>query len=257
VEKRTGKSACATRKRRQDADATKWKRTNIQELLYTRSNSLSRAKSGQNRGGLRRKGMAGGREGPGEWGGWIILVHSARTAVAAVVSLLVAGLFRLPEAYWAPITTIVITQSSLGAALKVSWQRFIGTALGAAVGAMVASYFAPHALVFGVSLFVLGLVCPLVLADRSGYRFGGIALVIVLLIPKAGPAWETGLHRFAEVSIGIGVALVLTLIWPESEEAPLPEKVNDSPSKTNGGQGKLNELAPPAAAPPPTTDGKS
>jgi hypothetical protein len=42
-----------------------------------------------------------------------VLVHSARTAIAAVASLLVAGLFRLPEAYWAPITTLVITQSSL------------------------------------------------------------------------------------------------------------------------------------------------
>src|ERR1700740_3752456 len=85
-----------------------------------------------------------------------VLVHSARTAIAAVASVLVAGLFRLPEAYWAPITTIVITQSSLGAALKVSWQRFIGTGLGAAVGAIVASYFAPNALWFGCSLFVLG-----------------------------------------------------------------------------------------------------
>jgi uncharacterized membrane protein YgaE (UPF0421/DUF939 family) len=204
--------------------------------------------------GRRRKGMAGEREGPAEWGGWIILVHSARTAVAAVVSLLVAGLFRLPEAYWAPITTIVITQSSLGAALKVSWQRFIGTALGAAVGAIVASYFAPRALVFGVSLFVLGLVCPLVLADRSGYRFGGIALAIVLMIPKAGPAWETGLHRFAEVSIGIGVALILTLIWPEREEASLPEKVSESPRKTNGDQGRVSELPRSPAALPPNTD---
>jgi uncharacterized membrane protein YccC len=201
-----------------------------------------------------RKKMAGEREGPAEWGGWIILVHSARTAVAAVASVLVAGLFRLPEAYWAPITTIVITQSSLGAALKVSWQRFIGTALGAAVGAIVASHFAPHALVFGVSLFVLGLVCPLVLADRSGYRFGGIALAIVLLVPRAAPAWETAFHRFAEVSIGIGVALILTLIWPESEDTPLPEKVSDSPRKKNGDQGKLNEVPASPATPPAIAD---
>jgi uncharacterized membrane protein YccC len=68
-----------------------------------------------------------------------VIIHSARTAVAAVVSLLVAQLFRLPEAYWAPITTLVITQSSLGAALTVSWQRLVGTALGAVVGAIVAS----------------------------------------------------------------------------------------------------------------------
>jgi uncharacterized membrane protein YgaE (UPF0421/DUF939 family) len=201
--------------------------------------------------------MAGERQGPAGWGGWAILVHSARTALAAVASVLVARLFRLPEAYWAPITTIVITQSSLGAALKVSWQRFVGTALGAGVGAIVASRFGPHVLVFGASVFFLGLLCPLVLADRSAYRFGGIALAIVLLIPRPGPAWDTAFHRFAEVSIGIGVALILTVIWPEREETPLAEKASDSPRKANADQGKLNELPGSPAALPPKTDERS
>jgi len=148
----------------------------------------------------------------------------------------------------------VVTQSSLGAALKVSWQRFVGTALGAVVGAIVASHFGPHVLVFGASVFMLGLLCPLVLADRSAYRFGGITLAIVLLIPRAGPAWETAFHRFAEVSIGIGVALILTAVWPEREAAALVENVNDSPRKTNGDQGKLNEFPPSPATPPATRD---
>ena len=87
-----------------------------------------------------------------------VVAHSARTAVAAVVSLLVARLFRLPEAYWAPITTLVITQSSLGAALTVSWQRLIGTVLGAVVGAILASYFGRNVLIFGTGVFILGLL---------------------------------------------------------------------------------------------------
>jgi len=155
-----------------------------------------------------------------QWTGWPVLVHSLRTAVAAVASVLVARLFRLPETYWAAITTLVITQSSLGAALAVSWQRFVGTALGAAVGAMVASYFGPHVLVFGASVFLLGLLCALARADRSAYRFGGIALAIVLLIPRTSPAWQIAFRRFAEVSIGIAVALIMTVVWPEREITP-------------------------------------
>jgi uncharacterized membrane protein YgaE (UPF0421/DUF939 family) len=154
------------------------------------------------------------------WKGWPVVIHAARTAIAAVASLLAAKLVRLPETYWAPITTVVITQSSLGAALKVSWQRFAGTALGAIVGAIVASYFEPRVLVFGISMFVLGLICVAVRADRSAYRFGGIALTIVLLIPRTGPAWRVAFHRFAEVSIGIGVALIFAAIWPERDAAP-------------------------------------
>ncbi len=156
--------------------------------------------------------------------GWPVLVHSTRTAVVAVASFLVARLFRLPEAYWAPITSVVVTQSSLGAALAVSWQRFFGTGLGALSGAIIASRFEPNVAVFGVSVFLLGVLCAAVHADRSAYRFGGITLAIVLLIPRVAPAWKTALHRFAEVSIGIAVALLFAAVWPEMGEASEDKK---------------------------------
>ena len=148
---------------------------------------------------------------------WPIVVHSLRTAIACVVSLLVARLFRLPEAYWAPITTVVITQSSLGAALAVSRDRFLGTMQGAAVGAAMATYVGPHAVAFGIGLFVLGLIRIVTHSDLTGYRFGGVALAIVLLVPRTGPAWQIAFHRFVEVSIGIGVALMFSVLWPEKE----------------------------------------
>ncbi|MBV9607968.1 MAG: FUSC family protein, partial [Acidobacteria bacterium] len=81
-----------------------------------------------------------------------VLEHCARTAITALTSMFVAKLFRLPQSYWAPITTIVITQSSLRTTLALSWQRFFGTALGALVGGAVATYFGPHLLVFGASV---------------------------------------------------------------------------------------------------------
>src|SRR2546430_11269136 len=106
---------------------------------------------------------------------WRVLVHSVRTAIACVASLLVARLFRLPEAYWAPITTMVITQSSLGAAFAVSWQRFVGTFLGAAVGARVARFFSPHAPVFGTSPFIFGMRFTLSQPGFTAHRFSGVA----------------------------------------------------------------------------------
>lgn len=148
-----------------------------------------------------------------------VLSHSVRTAVAAVISILVARLFGLPEAYWAPITTLVITQSSLGSALTVSWERAVGTVLGAVAGAVLASHYGPHVLVFGAGVFVLGLLCAVARSDRSAYRFSGVTLAIVLLVPHTGPPWQTAVHRCAEVFIGIGVALVLAVVWPEAESA--------------------------------------
>lgn len=147
------------------------------------------------------------------------LENPARTSVAAMVSLLVASAFKLPEAYWAAVTTIVIMQSTLGAALKVSGQRFAGTALGAAAGALVATYFPANAIVFGAGVFVLGLVCAVLNLDRPAYRFAGITLAIVLLVARDTSALVVATHRFIEVSIGIAVGLVITALWPERQQA--------------------------------------
>src|ERR1700747_3318753 len=136
------------------------------------------------------------------WASWPLVVHSARTAAAAVVSLIVARLFRLPEAYWAPITTLVITQSSLGAALSVTCERFMGTVLGAAVGAIVGSSFGPKILIFGVSVLILGLLSAAANSNRNAFRFAGVTLAVVQLVPRVGPPWRTAFHRFAEVGVG-------------------------------------------------------
>jgi len=152
------------------------------------------------------------------WASWPLVVNSARTAAAAVVSLLVARLFRLPEAYWAPITTLVITQSSLGAALSVSCERFMGTVLGAAVGAIVTGFFGPNMLIFGVSVFILGPLSAAANSNRNAFRFAGVTLAVVQLVPRVGPPWRIAFHRFAEVCIGLVVALILSVVWPEQEE---------------------------------------
>jgi uncharacterized membrane protein YccC len=143
------------------------------------------------------------------------LEHSARTAVAAVVSLLVARLFRLPEAYWASISTLIVMQSTLGAALPISAQRLAGTALGVVAGGFAAAYFPGNALVFGIAVFLLGILCAGFRVERSAYRYASVAVAIITLVPRANQAWVIAVHRFVEVSIGIAVGLAIAAIWPE------------------------------------------
>lgn len=145
------------------------------------------------------------------------LVHSVRTAVAATVSLLVARWFHLPEAYWAAITTMIVMQSTLGAALEISGKRLAGTAMGAACGGLLATYWGSSFVVFGGAVFGMGLLCAALHLDRTAYRFSGITLAIVMLVARARPAWVIATHRFVEVTVGIVVALALTAAWPESQ----------------------------------------
>jgi len=110
-----------------------------------------------------------------------------------------------------------VMQSSLGAALKPSWQRFVGTALGAVAAALIATYAGTSVIVFTIGIFVLGLVCALLGLDRSAYRFAGLTLAIVLLVTRPQAAWMVAFHRFAEVSTGIVVGLLISALWPERD----------------------------------------
>jgi uncharacterized membrane protein YgaE (UPF0421/DUF939 family) len=140
------------------------------------------------------------------------LLDAARTTVAAVASMLLARALKLPEYYWAPISAIVIIQSTIDPR-TLAWQRFAGTALGAVLGALIATFFPTTALVYAVAIFLCGVLCAL-LRFGGAYRFAAITLSIILLIAHQRPPWIVALHRFVEVSLGIAVALVVAELWP-------------------------------------------
>lgn len=145
------------------------------------------------------------------------LLIAVRTTITALIAMLVARLFSLPEFYWAPISAIVVILSTIPAR-TLAWQRFVGTALGALVGAGLAALvpptpFARLAILYAAGVFVCGLLCSL-LRIAGAYRFAAITVSIVLLIAHVRSPWIVGLHRFVEVSIGIAVALAMTAVWP-------------------------------------------
>jgi uncharacterized membrane protein YgaE (UPF0421/DUF939 family) len=156
----------------------------------------------------------------GRVGAWIIAKddppsagYAAQTAMAAVVSYLIAHLFSLHEAYWAPMSTLIVMQSTLSAALPVSVQYVAGTAVGAAVGAVADVYFPDSVWAFGVAAFIIGLLCVKLRVEKSAYRHASITLAIVMLVPRSGSGRLVALHRFYEVSIGIAVGLVFFGLW--------------------------------------------
>jgi uncharacterized membrane protein YgaE (UPF0421/DUF939 family) len=106
-------------------------------------------------------------------------------------------------------------QSTLGAALTISWQWLVGTALGSAAGALLAGCFGPNPIAFGAGVFGLGLLCAALRLDRAAYRFAGITLAVVMLVAHAESVSMIAIHRFAEVALGIAVGVIVTALWPE------------------------------------------
>lgn len=141
-----------------------------------------------------------------------VLINSFRVAVATVVSLLLARGLKLPDFYWAPISTIVILLSTVDP-MAVAWQRFAGTGLGAILGALIANYFESNWVVYGVGILVCGIFSA-ILRLHTAYRFAAITLSIILLAAHGRGPWVVATQRFVEVSLGIAVALLTTLVWP-------------------------------------------
>ena len=147
------------------------------------------------------------------------VLHALRTALAATASLLIARLIRLPEAYWAAITTIIVMQSSLGAAWAISKQRLVGTAIGAFLAAAVAIYAGTQWGFYCAAILAAGVICVLLGIGRNAFRYAGITVTIVMLVPRTHSYWMIALHRFIEISLGIAVGLALTALWPEPDPA--------------------------------------
>jgi uncharacterized membrane protein YccC len=143
--------------------------------------------------------------------------HAIRTAVAATVSVIIARLIQMPEAYWAAIATLVVMQSTLGATLTLSIERIVATAVGASVGAIEANFFGSNLIAFAIAIVLIGLLSIAFRLEKTAYRYASITLTIIVLIPRSAAPWLIALHRFIEVSVGIIVALAVVALWPERQ----------------------------------------
>jgi uncharacterized membrane protein YgaE (UPF0421/DUF939 family) len=150
------------------------------------------------------------------------------SALAAVLSYVIARLFRLPEAYWAPMSTLIVMQLTLSAAFPIAVQYVVGTAIGAAVAAVTDVYFHTSIGAFGAAVVLVGLLCVELRIERSAFRYACITLVIVMLVPRSTSGRLVALHRFFEVSIGIAVGLVLFAVW-QKIDLNFPAKVSRAP----------------------------
>jgi uncharacterized membrane protein YgaE (UPF0421/DUF939 family) len=141
-----------------------------------------------------------------------LVKQAIKTAVASMGSLYASRFLKLPEGYWAVISAIIVMQSDLNATLKTSVNRLAGTAIGAIVGGICASLLEIHIWSLGIAVMAAILVCALL--DRwESYRFAGVTVAIVMLASHNASHWTVALHRFAELSLGIVIALAVELTW--------------------------------------------
>lgn len=143
-----------------------------------------------------------------------LLIHAAKTALAAALCWWLAVHFGLADGYWGAISAIIVLQSNFGSTISASRDRIFGTVIGALLGFSFGLF---GALPWNYILAVLAavIICGL-LGLRSSSRLAGVTITIIMLVQKGGSHWRVALDRVFEVFLGIVVALaVSTLVFPD------------------------------------------
>ena len=76
--------------------------------------------------------------------------------------------------------------------------------------------FGANLFAFGLATLFLGMISFVLRLEKVGYSYACITLVIIAMIPPAETPWIAAAHRFAEVSLGILVALAVVAVAKES-----------------------------------------
>jgi uncharacterized membrane protein YccC len=143
-----------------------------------------------------------------------LLIHAAKTALAAALCWWMALRFGLHDGYWGSISAIIVLQSNVGSTVNASQDRILGTLIGAVLGFSF-SLFGVLPWNYILAVLAAVIVCGL-LGLRSSSRLAGVTITIIMLVQKAGPRWSLALDRVVEVVLGIVVALaVTTLVFPD------------------------------------------
>ena len=151
-----------------------------------------------------------------------LLIHAAKTALAATLCWWLARHLGLHDGYWSAISAIIVLQSNFGATITASRDRFLGTLIGAVFG-FTFTLFGTLPWNYLLAVLLAVVLCGL-LGLRSSSRLAGVTISIVMLVQTAGPSRTVALHRVGEVLLGIVVAVaVSTLVFPDRARIRLRE----------------------------------
>ena len=145
--------------------------------------------------------------------------HAVRIAIAVTVAWVVADLVSQSSfALFAPITTLLVVQSSPWTTLGVSIQRILGTG----IGVLLASVYVN---VLGLTWwsFLVGVLIALLIARVLPWSLGGqlqIPVAVVFVLALGAGSIEQDLWRVLDVLIGGAIGLLAVFVFPNR---PRPE----------------------------------
>ncbi len=146
------------------------------------------------------------------------LILALRVTVAALLAFVVAQVLHLHLPLWAVLTSLIVTQMSLGRSVKVASDYLIGTFGGVAYGGALAILI-PHESEWALLVVLAIAIAPLafIASFRANFNVLPVTAIIVLLVPgmqHVSPA-ASALDRVLEVTVGGAVGFIVSfLLFP-------------------------------------------
>jgi uncharacterized membrane protein YccC len=143
------------------------------------------------------------------------LALALRVTVAAVGAFAIASALHLMLPLWAVLTSLIVTQMSVGRSLKATRDYMFGTVGGAIYGGAIAVLI-PHSGEIGLLALLVLAVAPLafIAAINPSLNAATVTAVIVLLVPEmhhANPL-DSAIDRVMEVMIGAVTGLLVSFL---------------------------------------------
>src|ERR1700757_1528100 len=160
------------------------------------------------------------------------LILALRVTVSALSALGLAQGMHLRLPLWAVLTSLIVTQMSLGRSIKVATDYLMGTLAGVAYGGALAILI-PHESEFALFAVLALAIAPLafIASFRANFNVLPITAIIVLLVPSmqhVSPE-ASALDRVLEVSVGGIVGFVVSfLVFPSRAHALTTEAAADT-----------------------------
>jgi len=143
------------------------------------------------------------------------LALAVRVTVAAIAAFAIATALHLMLPLWAVLTSLIVTQMSVGRSLKATRDYMFGTIGGAIYGGAIAVLI-PHSGEGGLLALLVLAVAPLafIAAINPSLNAATVTAVIVLLVPEMHHANPLGsaIDRVMEVAVGAFTGLLVSFL---------------------------------------------
>jgi len=143
------------------------------------------------------------------------LLLCLRVTLAALLTFVVGRILGVPVILWAVLTSVLLTQMSVGKSVKATIDYFAGT-LGGAIYAGAISALIPQTTDAGIVAALAAALAPLALLSAVKPRYAaapstGLIVVIAPTLTHATPL-VSAIDRVEEVVLGALVALAVSLV---------------------------------------------